>query len=192
MATEWREAAVNEVHIMTDKASQSRRFSNLITGIHASGAISYGMNILMQICQNNVDEDGTPIREFTLKLHLPFEYIRSPRFELVQGLGWMHQLSTSAVNGVLNSLVITFVFYMGGQIEILCEALKDLSPGKYSHRLASSVLGELVVRHQKIITFSDKIEKIFCYIALMQFMSGTLVICCLGYMMMSSISSTEG
>lgn len=79
------------------------------------------------------------------------------------------------------------VLHACGQIDILCDALGHFSPDKYNQqeRLMSSVAGELVVRHQKIIAFSDKVEKIFCYIALMQFISSTLVTCCLGYMVVT-------
>ncbi|XP_019699272.1 odorant receptor 4-like isoform X1 [Harpegnathos saltator] len=192
MAIDWREAALNDVQIMTGKASLSRYFSNLIIGLHSAAAFSYGLGVLVQSSRSDeTNANGVPIREFTLKLQLPFECNQSPRYEVVQCLEFLHQLSASAVTGMLNSLVVTFVLHTCGQIDILCDALKNLSPGKYTHRLTSSVAGELVVRHQKIIDFSDKIERIFCYIALMQFMSSTLVICCLGYMVVTSISNVQ-
>jgi len=44
---------------------------------------------------------------------------------------------------------------------------------------------ERIYRHQKKIIFSDKIERIFCYVALIQFLSSTLVICCLRFMIVT-------
>ncbi|XP_014487793.1 PREDICTED: uncharacterized protein LOC106751419 [Dinoponera quadriceps] len=91
----------------------------------------------------------------------------------------------------MNSLVITFVFHACGQIEILCDALNDFSSSKCNQRLTSSIAGELVNKHQKIISFSEKIERIFCYIALIQVMLSSLVMCCLGYMLVTKISKSQ-
>lgn len=77
------------------------------------------------------------------------------------------------------------ILHTGGQIDILCDALGEISPGKNDHRLAVAITKELIGKHQKIIIFSNKIEQIFCYIALIQFMSSTLVTCCLGFMIVT-------
>ncbi|XP_050476637.1 odorant receptor 63a-like [Bombus huntii] len=39
-----------------------------------------------------------------------------------------------------------------------------------------------ISRHQEIILFAEKIEKFFTYIALSQLITNTLIICCLGYL----------
>jgi hypothetical protein len=52
---------------------------------------------------------------------------------------------------------------------------KDIERG-----VTESVVKTLVVQHQKIISFSNNIEALFSSIALIQFVSNTLVICCLG------------
>lgn len=110
IATDWREATVNDVQVMTGKATLSRHFSNVIIGLHSVAAFTYATGVLVQGTQNDdVDANGVPIREFTLKLQLPFECNQSPLYEVVQCLEFMHQLSASFVTGMLNSLVITFV-----------------------------------------------------------------------------------
>lgn len=75
------------------------------------------------------------------------------------------------------------ILHASGQIDILCDALRKISLEKDNQQLA--VTKELIGKHQKIIVFSNKIEKIFCYIALIQFMSSTLVTCCLGFMIVT-------
>lgn len=78
------------------------------------------------------------------------------------------------------------ILHTSGQIDILCDALGEISPGKnHDRRLAVAITKELIGKHQKIIIFANKIEKIFCYIALIQFMSSTLVTCCLGFMIVT-------
>lgn len=77
------------------------------------------------------------------------------------------------------------ILHTSGQIDILCDALRDISPEKNNQRLVVSIMKELIGKHQKIIVFSEKIERLFCYIALIQFLSSTLVICCLGFMIVT-------
>jgi len=49
---------------------------------------------------------------------------------------------------------------------------------------------ELIGKHQKIIIFSDKIERIFSYIALIQFLSSTLLTCCVGFTVITISNSS--
>ncbi|KAG5318774.1 OR4 protein, partial [Pseudoatta argentina] len=191
MAADWRKAAISEIHTMRNKANLSRHFSNVIIGLHSAAAFSYGIGVLVSHSNDyDIDGDKTPAREFTLKLQLPFESDESPRYELVMCLEFCHQLASSAMTGVLNSLIVTLILHASGQIEILCDALRDVSSDKNNQRFVTSIMKELIGKHQKIIVFSDQIEKIFCYIALIQFLSSSLVICCLGFMISISTQDT--
>lgn len=112
MAADWKEAAINELHVMTRKANLSRRFSNVIIGLHSVAVFSYGIGVLVSHTDNYVvDGIEAPVREFrtVLKLQLPFECNESPLYELVMSLEFFHQLASSATTGVLNSLIITLV-----------------------------------------------------------------------------------
>lgn len=76
------------------------------------------------------------------------------------------------------------VLHTSGQIEILCDSLRDITPNTNDQQLGFSIK-ELIRKHQKIILFSDKIERIFSYIALIQFLTSTLLICCIGFMLVT-------
>ena len=76
------------------------------------------------------------------------------------------------------------ILHTSGQIEVLCNILKNISFEMNDQQLAFS-MKEVIGKHQKIIMFSDKIEKIFSYIALIQFMSSTLLTCCIGFMVIT-------
>ncbi|CAL1674373.1 unnamed protein product [Lasius platythorax] len=192
MVSDWKEATINDVHTMTSKANLSRRFSNVIIGLHSAAAFTYGIGVLVSNPEDHeTDAIETPVREFTLKMQLPFECNESPFYELVMCLEFLHQLASSAVTGILNSLIITLILHASGQIDILCDALREISSEKNNQQLAVSITKELIGKHQKIIVFSNKIERIFCYIALIQFMSSTLVTCCLGFMIVTSISTMQ-
>lgn len=43
----------------------------------------------------------------------------------------------------------------------------------------------LITKHQQIIVFSENIENLYTYIALMLFISDTLIICCLGFIIVT-------
>ncbi|GAB1863028.1 Odorant receptor [Camponotus japonicus] len=194
MVSDWKEATINDMHTMTSKANLSRRFSNVIIGLHSVGAFTYGIGVLVSHTDDHDTDAIEPVRmqrEFTLKMQLPFECNESPLYELVMCLEFLHQLASSAVTGILNSLIITLILHVSGQIDILCDSLRKICPEKNNRKLAVSITKKLIGKHQKIIIFSNKIEKIFCYIALIQFMSSTLVTCCLGYMIVTSISGIQ-
>jgi len=43
----------------------------------------------------------------------------------------------------------------------------------------------LIIKHQRIIAFVDNIETLYTYIALMMLLSDTVIICCLGFIIVS-------
>ncbi|XP_070521230.1 odorant receptor 4-like isoform X2 [Cardiocondyla obscurior] len=192
MAADWKEAAINEMQTMTSKANISRYIANVIIGLHSAAVIVYVIDVLVFRTSNyNVDGIETSVREFTLKLQLPFECNESPLYEVIMLLEFLHQLVASATNGVLNCLIITLILHISGQIEILCNALRDISLGKNNQEELILSIKALISKHQKIIVFSGSIEQIFCYIALIQVLSSTLVICCLGFMIVTSINTQD-
>lgn len=60
-----------------------------------------------------------------------------------------------------------------------------LPPDEDKHELRIATLRTLVNKHQRIIAFADSVENVFCYMALMQFLSNTLVICFLGFLIVT-------
>lgn len=73
------------------------------------------------------------------------------------------------------------MFHVSGQIDILCQEFKAISEKTFSHETFISTLGILIQRHNRVFLFSDNIEKLFSFIALMQVIWNTLVICSLGF-----------
>lgn len=58
--------------------------------------------------------------------------------------------------------------------------LVEISSGKYD-RSTFLVIRDLICKHQKIIALSENIENLYTYIALMQVLWNTLVMCCTGF-----------
>lgn len=76
---------------------------------------------------------------------------------------------------------------MCGQIDIIRQKLSEIMQKNTERKnidqsVNESVVKALIVRHQQIITFSQNIETLYSNIALIQFGTNTLVICCLGFL----------
>lgn len=71
------------------------------------------------------------------------------------------------------------MLHVTGQIDIICQEFRNISRNAFPYR--SSSFGMLIERHNKVYAFSENIEEFFSFIALMQVVWKTLVICCLGF-----------
>lgn len=67
----------------------------------------------------------------------------------------------------------------------MCRGLVEISSGDDAFDLPATSIKTLIHRHQRIIALSADIETLFSYIALMQFLWNTLVICCLGFLIVT-------
>lgn len=67
----------------------------------------------------------------------------------------------------------------------MCHDLLEIPVAEDKHDSRMVALRSVVNRHQRIIAFADSIEDVFCYMALMQFLSNTFVICFLGFVLVN-------
>lgn len=77
------------------------------------------------------------------------------------------------------------MLHIGGQIDIMQQQLNEISPKDNERALPAAFVRSLIDKHRKIIAFSDSIEYLFSHIALMQFFSNTLIICCIGFLIVT-------
>lgn len=61
------------------------------------------------------------------------------------------------------------------------QGFMEISSKKHTSKSSLAAIKDLINRHQKIIDLSDNIEDLFSNIALLQFIWNTLVICCIGF-----------
>ncbi|XP_011705915.1 PREDICTED: odorant receptor 67c-like, partial [Wasmannia auropunctata] len=83
------------------------------------------------------------------------------------------------------------ILHIGGQIDILRESLIEISPKRGKYSPSHFMIKEIIQKHQKIIIFSEHIENLYSFIALMMFVMDTLIICCLGFTMVASIGQPD-
>lgn len=77
------------------------------------------------------------------------------------------------------------ILHVSGQIDILCGWLVDVYSIKGSRYLNLIVIRKIIQAHQRIITFSEHIEDLYSGIAIALLILNTLVICCLGFMIVA-------
>lgn len=72
-------------------------------------------------------------------------------------------------------------------MDILSGWLNKLVPKENEERRESVVIttNKIIRKHQKIICFSECIEDLYTYIALVQFTSNTVLICSLGFLIVT-------
>jgi len=70
-------------------------------------------------------------------------------------------------------------------MNVLCYWLIDLVPQKGRCESVASMTSKIIRKHQRIIVFSEYIEDVYTYIALVQFISNSLLICSLGFLMVT-------
>ncbi|XP_018401528.1 PREDICTED: LOW QUALITY PROTEIN: uncharacterized protein LOC108778764 [Cyphomyrmex costatus] len=174
--------------IMASNANLSRRCSNVLISINATAAICYSMTNLLRRSTDFKEDLNISSRVLPVKMRFPFKVDVSPLFELLAVGQILHVVSIATLVAMMNCLIITLVLHVSGQIDILRRELLTICGDKISQRdsIVTSVK-LLIIRHQKIITLSDNIEELYSDIALMQFLSNTVVICCIGFTIIASL-----
>ncbi|XP_072750746.1 odorant receptor Or2-like [Anoplolepis gracilipes] len=185
---DWKEHEVSDNYTMTRIAYISSRLSNFIIVSSAMSVLFYATGTLLRQKTDN----QTDTRELILKMELPFAIESTSVYVAVLVIQFIHQTSAASMAGVLNSLLITLVLHVGGQIDIMRERLSKITRKNIERDANDSIVKTLIVRHQRIISFSKNIETLFSNIALIQFVSNTLVICCLGFIIAISIGVPGG
>ncbi|KAI4495928.1 hypothetical protein M0802_008143 [Mischocyttarus mexicanus] len=117
--------------------------------------------------------------------------IRSPLYEIVNLDQFVLLLFATSSSSMLSALLVTLVLHVDGQVEIIRRELSEISVMAKQHVSCKKMLRSSIFRHQKIISFTDNLENVFTYIALIQFLSNTIVICALGFVIVTSLNTDQ-
>jgi len=77
------------------------------------------------------------------------------------------------------------VLHIGGQMNILHSWLMDFTSNESVKKRTIFTINQIIEKHQRIINFSEKVENLYTYIALLQFASNTIMICSLAFLIVS-------
>ncbi|XP_011694593.1 PREDICTED: odorant receptor 67c-like [Wasmannia auropunctata] len=124
-------------------------------------------------------------------MDLPFDINQRFVYESIVIAQFLHLILSAEAIGLLNALLINLILHIGGQIDILRESLIEFFPKKGKRSPSHFTVRKVIQEHQKIIVFSEHIEDLYSFIAMVLFVSDTLIICCLGFTIVSSIGQPD-
>ncbi|KAL6254512.1 hypothetical protein P5V15_014565 [Pogonomyrmex californicus] len=191
---DWRECINTDLYlnIMMDKANVSHFICHTALGINVITAAFYllGDYVISSLFQ--MESYNDTLRQLPIKLHFPFDVQQSPTFECIFVIICLHIMLHAITLALINGLIFTLVLHASGQIDIICQEFKNISKNVLVHKSSVPLFGILIERHERVILFSDNIEKLFSFIALIQVVWNTLVICCVGFFIIISIHNETG
>nr|XP_034190765.1 odorant receptor 82a-like [Osmia lignaria] len=173
-------AAIDTNNLISKTARISLYFTTIVISSYVFSAIFYLTGTLAM----NVGDNST--RRLLFQMDLPFETNESPAYELVVSAQFLHLATSAFTFGVFSAVLLMVVLHVGCHIDVMCKVILD-DPLKNKEQI-----NFFINRHNEIILFADRIEKLFTYIALSQLMSNTLITCCVGYLIVMSVHTENG
>ncbi|KAK2587308.1 hypothetical protein KPH14_003027 [Odynerus spinipes] len=182
MTEDWKDSASSSknAETMANRVTLSYRYSSFFVSSYSIGVTFFLSFALF-----------TQEKQLILKMELPFDATRSPVYELVNIVQFVHEFVAASTSSMLSAFLVTLILHVDGQVEIICRQLSKISTMLKNRKSCRMMLRSSIYKHQRIIIFTDNIEKIFTYIALIQFLSNTLVICSLGFLIVTSLDSDQ-
>ncbi|KAL0133982.1 hypothetical protein PUN28_001119 [Cardiocondyla obscurior] len=187
MKRDWNDRVISDSYsVLAVVAAQSRRYSYVLIGIHILAGFFLSIGAYTIRMMTKIDNS----REFPIKMKFSFEVLESPLFECVLATQILCILSIASVVGMINALLATLVIHVGGQVDIMRQAIMEVHSTN-DLTISLNVFRDLVRRHRKIIALSNDIESLFSTISLLQLLWNTLIICCTGFMIILALSSSK-
>ncbi|XP_011870726.1 PREDICTED: odorant receptor 4-like [Vollenhovia emeryi] len=124
-------------------------------------------------------------------MDLPFDTSQRFVYELVIIVQFFYSLLCTNANGLLNALLVNLILHVSSQINILRKSLMENFTKKGESSPNRLMIKQLIRKHQKIIIFSEHIEDLYSRIAMVLFVSDTVITCCLGVTIVASIGQPD-
>ncbi|XP_019699032.2 odorant receptor 4-like [Harpegnathos saltator] len=188
MAEDWKECANNDIEMrkVISKAKISHYVSNAIITLHTVAVLSYGINIIL----TDVDITDRMIEiPHIMRMEFPFDIKTQSMYKFVLIIELIQLLMSSWGMGVINALLIALTLHIGGQIDILRCWLTELESVESTDKHRSNMIKKIIRKHQKIIYFTENMETLYTLIALLQFVSNVMMICVLGFLIITALGS---
>ncbi|XP_025262843.1 odorant receptor 4-like [Camponotus floridanus] len=188
---DWNDCIDGDVISMretTRKAKISDRITNAIVTLHTMTIVAYCIGIIL--ADADVTDHTTELPLLN-KLEIPFDINTQCMYRFVLIIEFLLMLFYGWAAGITNSILLTLILHTAGQIDIIRCWLMQLVPRKeeYKHVSYHIITSKIIQKHQKIISFSKNIESLYTYIALLQFISNTIMICSIAFVIVTAIGS---
>ncbi|CAL1674346.1 unnamed protein product [Lasius platythorax] len=191
MAEDWNDCAKSDVemHEAVNKAKTSNRIANAVMTLHTVVVLLYGITIVLA----NVDVTDNMIElPHIYKAVVPFISINTQRtYKIVLIVELIHLVMCSWGLGILNALLLILILHVGGQMNILRCWLAELISKANKEKSIIIMMEKIIRKHQKIIYFTKNIESLYTFIAFIQFTSNTVMICLLGFLIVTALGNPD-
>ncbi|XP_076279847.1 odorant receptor 10-like isoform X3 [Lasioglossum baleicum] len=174
-------AAIDTNNLISKTSVLSSRLTSAIVSSSMLSAVTYTAGTLAYQQGSN-----STTRELLFKMDLPFDTNESPVYELVVTAQFLHLASSAFTFGAFIGLLLMVTLHVGCNVDILCNRMLD-SPVTDHEQVRF-----FISRQQEIISFVEKIEELYTYIALSQLLSSTFITCCVGYLLVISLGAENG
>ncbi|XP_024891693.1 odorant receptor 4-like isoform X2 [Temnothorax curvispinosus] len=192
MAKDWNDCDNTGIELRETarKAKLSSRISNGLIILQTITTSAYVIGILLASFHVDVT-DRTLELPLIFKMEYPFVIDTQRKYRLVLATQLLSVAVCSWSTGLFNALFLTLTLHVGSQINILICWLKEVGSkdNEKTHDSFVTVITKIVRKHQKIINLSENIENLYSYIALVQFLSNTVMICSIGFLVVTAIGS---
>ncbi|XP_051172684.1 odorant receptor 4-like [Leptopilina boulardi] len=166
--------------IMMKYLKYAYKFCICVWTLYSAVGISYGLECFYGFFANE--------KVLLIPVAYPFDLNFTPYFLSALIFQSILYAMWLFANGLSESLLGTLIFHLVGKIEIL---LKDIS--EISFRSTSScdnkylimLIKNIVLKHRRLILMHHKIESIYCYICLTQFLGSIIVLCLAGFLIIT-------
>ncbi|XP_071569008.1 odorant receptor 4-like [Temnothorax nylanderi] len=192
MADNWEKCSDTKFSMLITRcnAKLSQRFVNMTVILYLTAVIFFSSKILVKH-DNGGTASNVSTRLLILDMDLPFDANRRFIYESIIIVQFLHLVLCSEAIGLLNALLINLILHISGQIDILRKSVMDIFPKEGNGRLSRFMVQKIIKKHQEIIIFSEHIEDLYSYIAMVLFVTDTLIICCLGFTIVAAIGRPD-
>ncbi|XP_071643180.1 odorant receptor 4-like isoform X1 [Temnothorax longispinosus] len=193
IAVDWEKCSDTKFSMLTTKcnAKLSQRFTKMTVILYCTMVTFFGSNVFLQNTNDGITSNVSTTRPLIVDMDLPFDVNRRFVYEFVIIVQFFHMLICANSMGLINALLINLILHISGQIDILRKSVLELFPKENKCSTNRSMVKRVITKHQNVITFSEHIEDLYSYISMVLFVSDTLLICCLGFTMVTSIGQPD-
>ncbi|XP_026670822.1 uncharacterized protein LOC108626688 [Ceratina calcarata] len=192
MTDDWNDRKSEwNMELMIRKVTLSYRIAKYLLIMFLSSIFLYTASIFLASDEETEAQNELVNKKFLLRMELPFEATESPFYEIVVVVQLIVQTVFAMMSSMSMALIATFVIHVVGQIEVVCDKLSEILDGQNEEQLRLASMRSIIEKHQRIISLSSNIETVFTFIALVQFFFNILVICFVGFVLMTSLGTEE-
>ncbi|XP_011155805.2 odorant receptor 4 [Solenopsis invicta] len=188
MREDWSDCANNDICMRETvrKAKVSERVTKVMMILHTTTIVTYSIGTIL--ADIDVTNNTTELLFYT-KVEFPFDVNTQRTYRFILAIDFFFLLMCSWCAGIMNTLLLILTIHVAGQINIVRHWLMQLASPENKSKNVSIATTKIIQKHQKIIRFTENIESLYTYIALMLFVSNMIMICLLAFVVVTAIGS---